>query len=205
VGILTLLFVYATPVAALQFTLVAQASAAGPGRDSNCTVMIEVKARYSYITCARCGDIRLPKPPEQPHTSSEVDGEHNTGRDAHSAAPTSPAAAAAAAAAASRKAALAGMFAARRRSADAAAAAGRVSAGEPVCPVHLQVVYRLTIAPHTDGQANSLTKVNMWQVAGTAADKVPTHSNAPIAGASWWAFIAQMHPVALQHCQEDTW
>jgi hypothetical protein len=38
-----------------------------------------------------------------------------------------------------------------------------VRAGEPVCPVHLQAVYRLTIGPHhkVKGQANNLTKVGL--------------------------------------------
>jgi hypothetical protein len=47
-----------------------------------------------------------------------------------------------------------------------------VRAGESVCPVHQQAVYRLTIAPHTDGQVNSMTKVSLGLTLPAAEQRI---------------------------------
>lgn len=148
-----------TPAAALQFSLVAHTSATGSGGDSNCKVVFELKTHYSYITCERCGDVRLPEPPAECSTSSTDDEQQTADAAEGPAAPTSPAAAAAAG---TRQG---GRTVVRRlpAAAVAAAAAGKVRAGESVCPVHLQAVYRLTIETHPGGQTNSLNKVSTWQ------------------------------------------
>jgi hypothetical protein len=52
------------PAAALQFTLVAQASAPEPS-SAQFAVVFELKTRYSYITCGTCGNLRLPLDQQQ--------------------------------------------------------------------------------------------------------------------------------------------
>lgn len=109
----------------VQFSFTVEVTQVGSAPHFQISDCIVLKTRYSYISCSKCGNARLP-----------------AGAGTTSTSQPSPAAAAARPRCCSHSAATAAT-AAGAVAAEEADAAADIDAGQSICPVHVQAVYRL--------------------------------------------------------------